>query len=127
MIILKIEEAKNIFDDLYQKQKIELINGVGQDKRLGDLALGFDSSERLIRKLARAQMVHEFSEIMLADTHAKGFLSGLDEKQLERAYGLLTEDKSIIDKFECCSYAEAFLAFKRKVKEEKICQCDSLS
>lgn len=124
---MKIEEAKSIFDDLYQKQKIELINGVGQDKRLGDLALGFDSSERLIRKLARAQMVHEFSEIMLADTHAKGFLSGLDEEQLERAYGLLTEDKSIIDKFECCSYAEAFLAFKRKVKEEKNSQCDSLS
>lgn len=127
MNVLKIEEAKSIFDDLYQKQKIELINDVGQDKRLGDLALGFDSSERLIRKLARAQMIHEFSEIMLVDAHAKGFLSGLDEEQLERAYVFLTEDKSIIDKFECCSYAEAFLAFKHKVKEKIIRQYDSRS
>ena len=121
MIFLKIEEAKSIFDDLYQKQKIELINSVGQDKRLGDLALGFNSSERLIRKLARAQMAHEFSEIMLADTHAKGFLSGLDKEQLEQAYKLLDKDKTIVNKFECCSYAEAFLTFKYKVKEQPTC------
>lgn len=124
---MQLEETRNIFDDMYQKQKIELLNGVGQDKRLGDLALGFDSSERLIRRLARAQMIHDFAEIMLDDRHAKGILSGLDEKQTERAYELLSKDKGIIDEFECCSYAEAFLTFKRRLKEHGIYQCESFA
>lgn len=117
---MQLEEIKNIFEDLYQKQKIELINHVGQDRRLGDLALNNRQSEKLIRQLYRTQAIHEFCEIMLTDRQAKNLLSGMSEPDVTRAWIILNDDKSVIDTFLTSSYAEAFLMFERKFKGDAI-------
>ena len=117
---MQLEEIKNIFEDLYQKQKIELINHVGQDRRLGDLALNVPKSEKLIRKLYRVQAIYSFCEIMLTDRQAKNLLSGMSESDVTRAWIILNDDKSIIDTFLVSSYAESFSMFRYKFKEDSI-------
>lgn len=117
---MQLEEIKNIFEDLYQKQKIELINHVGQDRRLGDLALNVPKSEKLIRKLYRVQAIYSFCEIMLTDRQAKDLLSGMSESDVTRVWIILNDDKSIIDTFLVSSYAESFSMFRYKFKEDSI-------
>lgn len=117
---MQLEEIKNIFEDLYQKQKVELINHVGQDRRLGDLALNVPKSERLIRELYHVQAIYDFCEIMLTDRQAKNLLSGMSESDVTRAWIILNDDKSVIDTFLVSSYAEAFSMFQHKFKEGAI-------